>query len=134
MIKHANTVLMTEKDHQIISSLLSRIPDADIDNYEHLADELDRAEVLKTYEELPKDVVSMHSFVEYVNLERGSSHKVQIVYPHEVDIANGRVSILSAVGSALIGLAEGAEISWPMPDGTLQTLKIRTVIPSTSFY
>lgn len=127
MIKHTNRVYMTQKDHQIITNLLSRHSGDESTAIEHLADELDRAEVVALSDSLPRDVVVMHSFVKYINLDSGAERTVQIVYPHEADIEQNRVSILSAVGSALIGLCEGARIVWPMPNGEEQTLQIKSV-------
>jgi regulator of nucleoside diphosphate kinase len=39
-----------------------------------------------------------------------------------------KISVLSPVGAALIGLRVGGEIDWPMPNGKLAHLEVMEVI------
>lgn len=128
MTGQLNCVYMTPEDHRTLTSLLERLSDGESHTLELLENELDRAEVFDAGEPIPENLVTMHAFVCYTDLDTHKSNQIQIVYPHEVDISQSRVSILSAVGSALIGLREGDEIQWPMPSGKLHTLKIDQVI------
>lgn len=131
MKKHPNRVYMTQKDHNIISGLLSRLSAAELETAERLEDELDKAEIFSSSEHIPNDVVTMHSWVHFKNLNTQHCQKIQIVYPHEANIELNKVSILSAVGSALIGLRAGDEIEWPMPSIELNTLRIEAVSQDT---
>jgi regulator of nucleoside diphosphate kinase len=72
----------------------------------------------------PADVVGMGSIVEFIDEARGRPRTVQLVYPAEADIAAGRISILTPIGAALIGLAEGQSILWPDRDGQRRALRI----------
>lgn len=126
-MKLSSRVYMTQRDFDIISSLLGRVKHADECGFGRLAEELDRAELVTSANELPEKVVVMRSIVQYLDLDTGKEKRVQIVFPHEVDIYKGRISILSAVGSALIGLSVGDEIEWPMPNGNVSTLRILNV-------
>ena len=126
-MKLSNRVYMTQRDFDIISSLLEKVNLTGACDLDRLADELDRAELVTFAHELPGNVVVMQSIVQYVDLHTGTEKRVQIVFPNEVDISQGRISILSAVGSALIGLSEGDEIEWPMPNGNMSTLRILNV-------
>lgn len=126
-MKLSNRVYMTQRDFDIISSLLEKVNLTGACDLDRLADELDRAELVTFAHELPGNVVVMQSIVQYVDLHTGTEKRVQIVFPNEVDIYQGRISILSAVGSALIGLSEGDEIEWPMPNGNMSTLRILNV-------
>lgn len=128
MTGQLNRVYMTPEDYRTLSSLVERLSDGGSHTLELLENELDRAEVFDAGEPIPDNLVTMHAVVRYTDLDTDKSNQVQIVYPHEVDISQSRVSILSAVGSALIGLREGDEIQWPMPSGKLHTLKIDQVI------
>ncbi|WP_296220348.1 GreA/GreB family elongation factor, partial [uncultured Sphingomonas sp.] len=54
---------------------------------------------------------------------------VELVYPGDADIAQGRVSILTPIGAGLIGMRAGRSISWPDRDGRERLLRIVSVTP-----
>ncbi len=71
--------------------------------------------------------VQMGSRVRYRDHGSERVNEVRLVYPTEADIAQGRVSVLSPVGAALIGLEEGASISWRDNAGQEKTLTVLEV-------
>ena len=81
-----------------------------------LAEELDRADIVAP-EHVPDDVVTMHAEVRYVDESTDEQRSVVLVYPHEADASHGRISVLSPVGAALLGLATGQSIEWTFPNG-----------------
>ena len=87
----------------------------------------DRAEFCSP-ETLPADVVTMRSRVTFLDEESGEQHSVELVYPRAADMEQGRVSVLTPVGAALIGLRRGAAIDWPNRLGTLRRLTIVDVV------
>ncbi|MGV2495248.1 nucleoside diphosphate kinase regulator [Pelagerythrobacter aerophilus] len=91
-----------------------------------LLEEIDRAETLPA-EEVPGDVVTMGSTVEFVVEKTGERRTVKLVYPKDADIAEGRLSILTPVGAGLIGLRVGQSISWPDRSGEERLLTIGNV-------
>ncbi|WP_250658131.1 GreA/GreB family elongation factor [Alkalimarinus coralli] len=127
MIKHSNRVYISQQDYNTISSLISSSKDFDNLSIELLDEELRNAELFENPAAMPKNVVMVYSIVNYTSLVSGEHHVVQIVPPQEVNIDLKRVSILSPVGSALIGLREGNQIQWPMPSGQVETLRIDIV-------
>jgi regulator of nucleoside diphosphate kinase len=76
---------------------------------------------------IPADVVTMGSFVEFIDEGSQVRRTVQLVYPPDADIAEGRISILTPVGAGLIGLREGQAILWPDRDGHERKLVILRV-------
>jgi regulator of nucleoside diphosphate kinase len=86
-----------------------------------LEHELDRAEVVP---ETSKRVVRLGSRVRYHDLARPSPVDITLVLPHDADISHGRVSVLTPVGAALIGLSEGQRITYTMPWGQERTLAV----------
>jgi regulator of nucleoside diphosphate kinase len=88
-----------------------------------LLEEIDRAQICGAAE-LPDDVVTMRSYVSFVDETTGATHEVQLVYPAEADTAAHRISILTPVGAGLIGLQTGQTIDWPNRSGELHRLKI----------
>jgi len=93
---------------------------------DELADELDRAIVVHM-ERIPADVVSMYSRCTYLDEHLGTPREIELVYPDEADPASGKVSVLTPVGSALIGLRVGQAILWDFPDGSVRRLKVTAV-------
>jgi len=69
----------------------------------------------------------MGARVDFIDEGSGARRTVELVYPPEADMAEGRLSILSHVGAGLIGLAEGQTIRWPDRSGTERVLRIETV-------
>ena len=76
-----------------------------------LMDELNRADV-RTPDDMPDNVVTMHSRVECEDELTGEHHRLTLVYPHEANVETGLVSVLAPVGSALLGLSVGQTIDW----------------------
>lgn len=79
------------------------------DANDNLFYELDRARVVPTAE-LPADVVRMGSFVTYRD-DGGAVREVRLVYPQHVTGAR-TVSVLTPLGTALLGLRAGQSISY----------------------
>lgn len=103
--------LLTLPERNRLSDLaeasLARDPSEDA---QLLLDEVTRAHTLPA-DAMPPRVVAMHSYVEYRDERTGTVRRVQLVYPHQAKIAEGRISVLSLVGAALIGLTEGDAIT-----------------------
>ena len=93
-----------------------------------LGDELVRAVVLKDGDNR-RAFVRLHSFVSYTDLTTGRSRRVQIVPPEEADIDRRRLSVLTPIGAALIGLPEGESIGVSTDDGRAHVLRVETVEP-----
>lgn len=92
-----------------------------------LLQEIDRAE---TYERgcLPPHVATMMSHVVYLDERSGEKRQVQLVYPKDADTELHRISVLTPMGAALIGMPRGASIDWPDRLGEYRRLRIVDVI------
>lgn len=118
---------ITDADHMRISRLVRGLPYKKLVDLEGLVEELDRAEVVSV-EDLPSNVVSMSSTVVYEDLDSGRVMTIQLTYPEDADVEQGRISVLAPVGAALLGLKVGNIISWPLPDGRTSRLQVKNVI------
>lgn len=78
-----------------------------------LLDEIDRADVVSD-DQVPEDIVTIGSTVTYQVGVTGSMNTIQLVRPHEADLAKMKVSIVSGIGAALIGLRAGQRIQWEL--------------------
>jgi len=99
-------------------AVIGRMPDI----AEDLLGEMDRATVVAA-DSVPANVVRMGSTVRF-RTDDGRERRVTLVYSGEADIAEGRISILTPVGTALIGLAEGQSIVWQTTDGRERELTV----------
>ncbi len=93
---------------------------------EMLAEELERAEIV-TPGAIRPDVVTMHSAIEYQDNVTGEVCRITLVYPGEERPDTGRVSVLTQVGAALIGLSEGQSMEWQEPTGGWRGVTVRRV-------
>jgi regulator of nucleoside diphosphate kinase len=87
--------------------------------------ELERARVVPDAK-VPKDVVRMHSAVVF-RTEDGNQRVVDLVFPKEADIDSHKISVLTPIGAALIGLRAGKSIACPTRDGRKQVLTVLSV-------
>lgn len=122
------SIVMSRSDYDRLSSLAEAIAEKSPAVGEFLMRELDRARILPP-EHLGTGTVSMGSRVEFAYGETDRTEAVTLVFPGEENIAMGRVSILTPVGAALIGLSEGQSIAFPTRRGEERTLTVLRVHP-----
>ncbi len=96
---------------------------------EALLNELDRA-TLVPQDEVPADRARMNSVVTFETVD-GFTRIFQLVYPDKADVDKQRVSILTPIGRALIGLGVGQSIPWAGRDGHTHILTVKTVTQGT---
>lgn len=117
-------IILGEREYETLSALaaaaVQRMPEV----AEALRLELDRATVVES-EAVPPGIVRLGSRVTY--LAEGAERQVTLVMPSEADISAGRVSILTPIGAALIGLSAGQTIAWTSRDGRLHRLRVVAV-------
>lgn len=92
---------------------------------EELLSELQRAEICDS-RALPHNAVRMHSIVRF-RTDKGAEHAMKLVFPEDANIIQDRLSVLSPIGAALIGLSEGQTMSWTDREGQLRTLTVLEV-------
>lgn len=98
--------------------LMAAISDApNPESLQALDQELDRAQAVRP-KDVPPDVITMNSKVRVTDLRTGAQRVVTLVYPEQADDPD-HVSILSPLGTALLGYRVGDEIEWPTAAGTL---------------
>jgi len=104
-----------------ITALLDKMPNIAAELVE-LEAELDRATVLEP-EQMPDNVVTMNSTVEFKFAGEDRTMTKTLVYPSELKSSDD-ISIFAPVGSALIGLSVGQKLEWPMPNNQVKTIEI----------
>lgn len=120
-------ITICQSDHEALTRLADAIAERNPAVSEELATELDRARVVPDAR-LRGDVVRMGSSLRYVT-DTGEDRTVTLVFPAEADIATGKVSVLTPIGAALIGLSPGQSIDWEARDGRIHRLTVESVEP-----
>lgn len=83
--------------------------------FDKLRNELKTAEVIEDAE-MPAEVIRMNSMID-IGTPMGDKMAYQLVIPEEGDFQNKKISILSPIGTALIGYQEGDTVKWIFPNG-----------------
>jgi regulator of nucleoside diphosphate kinase len=115
-------ITLTANDYERLSLLAraaaTRMPDL----VSVLTEELERAHIIA--DARPEQTVCMGSEVEFRDDSTGKVQTVILVYPGDADIAQRRISVLTPVGTALIGLTAGDSITWETRNGDLRQLTV----------
>jgi regulator of nucleoside diphosphate kinase len=78
--------------------------------------ELNRASIVAT-EDVPPDIITMHSQVRVRDLGTGQEMILTLVYPRGANLEQGKISVMSPFGAALLGYRAGDILDWKVPDG-----------------
>ena len=123
-------IVISKADEQRLTSIATaasqRLPEASA----ALLAELERADVVPETA-MPADVVRISSIIEF-EVDDGRRLKVQLVLPENADINAGKISVLTPVGAALIGLSSGQTMEWLGHDGRERLLTVLAVSHSQS--
>jgi regulator of nucleoside diphosphate kinase len=118
-------ILISKADEKRLTAIATaasqRVPEASA----ALLTELERADVLPETA-MPADVVRIGSIIEF-EVDDGRRLKVQLVLPENADINAGKISVLTPVGAALIGLSPGQAMEWSGNDGKERLLTVLAV-------
>lgn len=115
-------IVIRAGDAERLATLANALVDSKPELADELLGELARA---RTTAKVPENSVQMGSTLTYE--ADGRQRRVTLVYPDQADIDAGRVSVLTPVGAALIGLTEGQSIDWTARDGRVHRLKVVAV-------
>jgi regulator of nucleoside diphosphate kinase len=118
-------IVVSTTDADRLEQLLDSV-DANIAAADTLRQELDRARIVQP-EQLPHNVVSMNSTVRF-SFAGGKQSCLTLVYPKDMDQTGDKISILAPIGCALLGLASGDSIRWPLPSGDMSTITVHDVV------
>jgi len=81
-----------------------------------LSYELNRATVVDE-DELPEGCVRLNSQIKVRELSSNKDMEFSIVMPAMANMAEKKISVLTPMGAALIGLCKGEKVQWKMPAG-----------------
>ncbi|MBN67903.1 MAG: transcription elongation factor GreAB [Gimesia sp.] len=85
----------------------------------HLETELLRAKIVPP-DQIPPYLVTMNTQVKMTDCKTGKQRVYTLVFPQDADLEEGKLSILSDLGVAILGYSVGDTIEWEFPEGTKQ--------------
>ena len=118
-------IIVSNADYERLTDLatasLERLPEV----ANELLSEMDRAKVVQDGS-VPDNVVRMGSTVTFKS-DDGHTRTLKLVYPADESLDEHRLSVMTPVGAALIGLGTGQSISWTARDGKHHRLTVTKV-------
>jgi regulator of nucleoside diphosphate kinase len=103
-------IVLTTIDRDRITALINTRSGTESETARFLLEEIDRATIV-CGDVAIASFVTMGSEVKFIDHGSGSMRRVKLVYPNDAN-SSVRISVLTPIGSALIGLGPGQSISW----------------------
>ncbi|MDI6837108.1 nucleoside diphosphate kinase regulator [Ciceribacter thiooxidans] len=118
-------IVISRSEHERLSKLADMLEERDPHAAGQLAAELDRARVVDDSKMVP-GVVHIGSVTDF-QIDGEPPQKAELVFPADADISRQRISVLTPVGAALLGLSAGQTIEWTARDGRTRRLTVLAV-------
>lgn len=125
----ARQISLTTYDMERLESLMQKMESSrnrTKECSEQLNKELEQANILDP-QDIPKNVVTMNSVMRIKDLESGEEVTYTLAFPSDASIERQRISIFSAIGTALIGRSVGDIVEWKVPSGP-KRLEIKEIL------
>ena len=111
-------MIITDRDYQQLmrlmelASLHSKMPKVTNRLFKNLL-----AARLMPQAEIDSRIVTMNSRVKLRDVKHKREAEITVTYPQDAEPGEGRISILSDIGLALLGRRESDIVSWRIPNG-----------------
>jgi regulator of nucleoside diphosphate kinase len=120
-------ITITAPDHARLSDMigLGNLSKRERGGAHPLEGELERAEIVAPDAVRP-NVITMNSRAELLDLDTGERMMFTLVFPDEADPAEGKISVLAPVGTAMLGYRVGDSFECRAPKG-MRRMKVVAV-------
>lgn len=121
-------ISITKYDFDRLKELLAVANDFDRtrSDLKALAAELDSGRLVDSKDVAPT-VITMNTRFKIMDLETKEKEEYTLVFPADADVDTGRISVLSPIGTAVLGYSEGESVEWLVPAGK-RTIKIEKIL------
>jgi regulator of nucleoside diphosphate kinase len=119
-------IVISTSDFDRLEALADSLAAAEGATKQALLGELARAEVVEA-NQLPPTVVAMNSTVRFRIESKDEEFNLTLVYPRDAGKFPNTISVLTPVGTALLGMPAGGRIQWPRPDGEILEVRILSI-------
>ena len=124
-----NTIQITDLDYNRLHDMIMGMRKFNQKEYNDLLfleSELERAERTNP-RKITSEYVTMNSVIEVLDCDTNKTMEIRLVYPRDANFKQGKISVLSPLGSALLGYKAGSEVSYRVPKG-IKKMKILRII------
>ncbi len=122
-----NKIFITSSDYQKLKELLQN-KEGHTDEDLALINELSRATILDLNKTV-KDIVIMNSQIVFRDEQTNQVKNLTLVFPENADFSQGKISVLSPLGCALLGEKVGHSIFLKTPKGEKKILIEKILYP-----
>jgi regulator of nucleoside diphosphate kinase len=119
-------ITMLADEYEKLRTLAEVAEDSHPQVADYLAREVERAVVVGK-DTQPQNFVTMGSEVEFRDEVSGQVRRMTLVYPPDADVSQGKISVLTPIGAALIGLSVGQTIAWQTVSNERRRLTVLAV-------
>lgn len=116
-------ITVTAADHAMLSRIAAGAVNTMPELAAELTHELDRARILPEGRVSP-DHARIGSEIRYRDESTGRETSVTLVWPQDADIEKNRISVMTPIGVALIGMAAERSIDWTTRSGDVKRLTV----------
>ena len=119
MSKVKNNLILAKEDYDIIMHYIKRgLPTIGFNRKDsiELETEIRKAKLVQK-DQLPDDVVRLNSRVLIKEEKDNKILELTVVTPEKANIKKKLISIMSPIGTALIGFRKGQQVKWNVPSG-----------------
>lgn len=102
----ARAIYITENDLSRLEEILVTTNFRERKDLQRLDEELASARIVDP-QDVPPDVVTMNSRVKLRDLHADKEMTISLVFPRDANIADGKISVLSPIGTAILGYGAG---------------------------
>ena len=121
--RHRHEPILTELDHVRLSALLRRSDNREEDDIEALREQA----IVTPSRSVEPDVVTMYSQLRLTDTH-GRNRMIVVCWPKDAKAEAGYVSVLSPLGTAILGRKVGDQITWTGADGNQHAAEISAVL------
>lgn len=124
------SIQITHSDHEKLTRLIEELkPDLGPlpSPLQFLQTELQRAQLVDSAD-ISSDIATLYSRFRVLETDSGDMLEYTLVPPDEADIAAGKISVLSPLGTAVLGQHAGERFTWPSPDGSTGEGRLEEVV------
>jgi len=124
-----SSIFITNKDAEKLLSLIREARQTDYRGSQYLTKlsaEIERASVVES-KQVPPDVITLNSTARLVEQDTGDEMVYTLVFPENADPAQGKISILAPIGTAMLGVKVGDTFEWDTPGGKV-TIHVKEII------
>ncbi|MCX5769370.1 MAG: GreA/GreB family elongation factor [Candidatus Hydrogenedentes bacterium] len=117
----ARRIYITEQDRQRLAESIEVLRESldkrELPHVRQLEAEIKRAEIILNPQDVPGDVITMRSRVRLREVRGGTTQELTLQYPAEADPQQGAISVLAALGTAMLGYRVGDKFEVVLPKG-----------------